>query len=490
MWPMPVEEQNLTEDLEASIVCLPPDYQVMVGWDPQLNRDVGWITLKRGVEFDFASFQISDYNLNIRGSGSEVVGLKSSTNSTDTKLSLMHDFKEALRSKDFTMEGSTGQLPLQRPGACNDWATINKDLVTCSYCNRKVTHIPSHEKKCQVKNAKNQKRVECPYCDFKPTSAGISNHIRSHFRTKRTCPFCKNVVLEEKYESHLKKCSRCSVCGKLYKNKFLLLKHREVAHSGMQGQSYMTDEQGDIKCTVTVDKEKNSNIVNVSGTSYDDRSEVRAPALKGKIDYEHSTGINNQTSFSSTAIVGNKFYEDGHKEVESSFNCESESSAEITRDEYFLKEAECRLQFEFRRDQTLIRKNIKTLMCEPVEKAMKKFCAYKKFTRLFGSKLEDLEFMSNDTLLTGDEYAGSIEDGLIKVNEKSEVDRGHTGGRCVEAHQSYSTILDSFSQDLKKDWPVFRSSKALLAPAPTYEDVDHDEMEIGSTEIVVQFAEF
>ena len=144
MWPMPVEEQNLTEDLEASIVCLPPDYRVMVGWDPQLNRDVGWITMKRGVEFDFASFQIRDYNLNIRGSGSEVVGLKSSTNSTDTKLSLMHDFKEALRSKDFTMEGSTGQLPLQRPGACNDWATINKDLVTCSYCNRKARVYKVH----------------------------------------------------------------------------------------------------------------------------------------------------------------------------------------------------------------------------------------------------------------------------------------------------------------------------------------------------------
>ena len=237
-------------------------------------------------------------------------------------------------------------------------------------------------------------------------------------------------------------------------------------------------------------KEKNSNVVNVSSTSYDDRSEVRAPALKGKIDYEHSTGINNQTSFSSTAIVGNKFYEDGHKEVETSFNCESESSAEITRDEYFLKEAECRLQFEFRRDQTLIRKNIKTLMCEPVEKAMKKFCAYKKFTRLFGSKLEDLEFMSNDTLLTGDEYAGSIEDGLIQVNEKFDVEQGDGGGRCVDAHahQSYSTIFNSFSQDLRKDWPVLRSPKA--PSASTYENVDHDDMEIESSDVVVQFTEF
>ena len=85
---MPGEEPNLTEDLEASIVHLPPDYRIMIGWDPQLNLDVGWITMKRGVEFDFASFQLRDYNLNIRGSESEVASLENSSNSTDTKLSL------------------------------------------------------------------------------------------------------------------------------------------------------------------------------------------------------------------------------------------------------------------------------------------------------------------------------------------------------------------------------------------------------------------
>ena len=63
---MPGEEPNLTEDLEASIVGLPSDYCVMIGWDPQLNRDFGWITMKRGVELDFASLQIRDYNLNIQ----------------------------------------------------------------------------------------------------------------------------------------------------------------------------------------------------------------------------------------------------------------------------------------------------------------------------------------------------------------------------------------------------------------------------------------
>ena len=487
---MPGEEPNLTEDLEASIVGLPSDYHVMIGWDPQLNQDVGWITMKRGVDFDFASLQIRDYNLNIRGSVSEVASQESFSNSTDTKFSLMYDDKEALKNNN-TMEESMGdqlsELTLQIPSACNNFAIINKDLVTCSYCYRKVTHLPSHEKKCQVKNAKNQKRVECPYCDFKPTSAGISTHIRCHFRTKRTCPYCKNVVREEKYESHLKKCSRCSVCGKVYKNKLLLLKHREMAHSGMRGRSKVLDEQSDIIGAFTVDEENSSNNVDISGISYKDRSEERVPILEGKIDY--STRISDQTSFSNIASVESKIYDVGSKEVKSSFNSQSECSAEIKRDEYVLEEAECRLHFEFQSDKTIIKKNIKILMSEPVEKAMKKFCTYKKFVRFSGSKQKDLEFKSNGTLLSGDEYAGSIEDGVIKVNETSNVDHGPGGGRCVDAHQSYSITLNSFSQDMKEDWPVLSSSKAL--PASTFENVDHDDdMKIGSTEVVVQFAEF
>ena len=62
------------------------------------------------------------------------------------------------------------------------------------------------------------------------------------------------------------------------------------------------------------------------------------------------------------------------------------------------------------------------------------------------------------------------------------------GGHCVDAHQNFSTILNSFSQDLTKDCPVLRSSKALHAS--TYENDDNDKMEIGSTEVVVEFAEF
>merc|ERR1712083_876892 len=110
-------------------------------------------------------------------------------------------------------------------------------------------------------------------------------------------------------------------------------------------------------------------------------------------------------------------------------------------------EDECRLHFEYQGAKTIIKKNIKISMFEPVEKAMKKFRVYKKCVRLFGSKLEDLEFKSNDTLLTGEEYSGSIEEGLIKVSLKCDADQDRRGRCFVDVDQSNSPR--HFPQDQK-----------------------------------------
>merc|ERR1719369_2687765 len=107
---------------------------------------------------------------------------------------------------------------------------------------------------------------------------------------------------------------------------------------------------------------------------------------------------------------------------------------------------------------------------------MKKFCAYKKCVRLFGSRLEDLEFKSNGTLLTGEEYAGSIEDGMIKVNKKND-----------DGDQRNPLNLHHFPQDQKKYLSLLRPPKALSLSA--YEN-DHDEMKIDTTEVVVKFAQY
>merc|ERR1712179_841684 len=151
-------------------------------------------------------------------------------------------------------------------------------------------------------------------------------------------------------------------------------------------------------------------------------------------------------------------------------------SAGYKKDRNNSEESQCRLHFEFLGDETIIKKSIKISMFEPVEKAMRRFCSYKKCVRLFGSKLDDLEFKSNDTLLTGEEYAGSVEDGLIKVTKKSDVDQVRRGG--------YFEFLKGHEKDLS----AITSSKAL--PTISAHENDHDEMEFDSTEVIVKFAQF
>merc|ERR1719233_11898 len=114
---------------------------------------------------------------------------------------------------------------------------------------------------------------------------------------------------------------------------------------------------------------------------------------------------------------------------------------------------------------------------------MKKFHAYKKCVSFFGSKLEDLEFKSNDTRLTGEEYAGSIEEGLIKVSLKGDADQDHRGGCFVDVDLCNPLSLQNSPQDQKKDASVIIPSKALSKS--DHENFEHDEMEIDSTEVVV-----
>jgi len=447
------EELQLTNDLEASIVGLPPDYRVMVGWDPQLNQDVGWITVKRGVDFHFDSLQVRDFNLNFRGLGVDDGASQeypSNSPSTDIKPTVMNDKKDVLKNSEKPyekcQEDQICKLPLYGPKTClPPSSNVYKDLVTCSYCKRKVAYLPVHEKKCPVKNAKNQKRVDCPLCDFKPTS--ISSHLRSHFRPKRTCPFCKIVISEKKFDNHLQKCK----CNK------------------------MDDDQD----ALTGNDEKINSSVNMSGVSCENKSG----------DLVGNDNENLDTNITSVDINSNGYFDDDDesREMASILKCTSEVSAGYKKDRNNSEESQCRLNFEFLGDET-IKKSIKISMFEPIEKAMKRFCSYKKCVRLFGSKLDDLEFKSNDTLLTGEEYAGSIEDGLIKVTKKSDVGQVCRGGYFEVGDQRSPSNLHHFLQGHKKDLSVFTPSNAL--PMSPHENFDHDEMEFDNTEVIVKFAQF
>ena len=57
-----MDKLNLLKDLEASLIGLPQDYQMFVGWDPNNNTDVGWLNLEQGVKLDFNHFQLREFS--------------------------------------------------------------------------------------------------------------------------------------------------------------------------------------------------------------------------------------------------------------------------------------------------------------------------------------------------------------------------------------------------------------------------------------------
>merc|ERR1712192_8380 len=73
------------------------------------------------------------------------------------------------------------------------------------------------------------------------------------------------------------------------------------------------------------------------------------------------------------------------------------------------KNAYCRLHYEMEVAGHMLKKSIKTLMSSSVEKSMTSFSTHVSYN------IEDLEFKSNGIVLSGEELAGSIDQGLIKV---------------------------------------------------------------------------
>jgi len=420
---MEFDEELLTKDLEVSVACLPTDYRVHVGWDPQRNQDVGWITLKTGSTLDFSSLQLRDYNMNIKKNYlSHEAGSCDFTN-IKKKSALNENIELASHENIRSVDGdersnaSIEEVPEQghkllpremradlenlaksedaidngvgSSSHANEEIIDNPKIQTsimkkCKFCNRKVAYLPYHLPRCQAKNSKNKERVKCPLCDFYLIPSSLSAHMRTHVRAKRTCPICRNKVNEEKYDAHLKICKRCAQCGKIFRNKLIYEKHLASKHPYLAGQRAIVVGEDHVVADGLKTLESSNTC----------RKDSALKELTIKTATEAAVGGED----SDNLLEGQSIFSEDD-----------------------IKEARYSLHFEFEGGGKEIKKKIEALMFDPVEHALKKFCKSKKFAKIFGYSVDQLEFKSNDTLLTGEELTGSIGGGLIKVNPRSNV---------------------------------------------------------------------
>jgi len=479
---MEIDEEIITKDVEVSVACLPKDYGVLVGWDPQQNQDVGWITLKLGTTRDFSSLQLRDYNMNVllsqKAEGcsftkvrmNDNVGLMSDKNiqvgdidRPNTQIEKVPEQEptlplkkivelENLAESDAAIDEGVGSSSETKE--VNDIPEIKTSIFQkCDFCNRKVTYLPYHLPRCPGKNAKNQDRVKCPFCDFNATTAGLSSHIRTHVRVKKKCPICGNEVYENKYDDHLKTCNRCAQCGKIFRNKVIFEKHMTSKHPVFAGQRALkVDEYRNIADGFEA---------LVSGNTSENVS-----ATKELVEAASETAVEEE-------------------------NGEHLMEGQSIFPEYDIKEARCSLCFVFMGDGIDMKTKITALMTDPVEHAFKKFCKSKKFVRLFGHRVDQLDFKSNDTLLTGEELIGSIDGGLINVKLRNGDSQTVPCFPNFQGNQTFEAPVHGFWQQFQNDSSLLGSSEAPTVKISTTDVTRFGEDEMSlSTQYVVDFSQF
>jgi hypothetical protein len=113
------------------------------------------------------------------------------------------------------------------------------------------------------------------------------------------------------------------------------------------------------------------------------------------------------------------------------------------------REARYRLRFEMEVAGRVNKKTIKPLMSHSVQKSMKKF------TKLFDLNFVDLEFKSNDIVLSGEELAGSIDKGLIKVSLISSDDTEEDDlevSKDLPSASNFEELRMDYYKEIKSDW--------------------------------------
>ena len=140
------------------------------------------------------------------------------------------------------------------------------------------------------------------------------------------------------------------------------------------------------------------------------------------------------------------------------------------------KDAFCRLKFEMEIAGQTLKKTFKTLMSNSVEKSMNNFSTH------VSRNIEDLEFKLNGIVLSGEELAGSMDLGLIKVSLRS-IDEEEVDDLEVP------TSKDPSMQVLIQDCQLVAFVETLEAPESDAENTLVNDGDVD-TEHVLQFYKF
>jgi len=286
---------------------------------------------------------------------------------------------------------------------------------------------------------------------------------------------CGVRVREDGYEQHIERCRLrmrpltipCSACSKSFSSLVLVSRHMETEHP-------------DLSPSVLLDERSLENYKEwVEAVPNKEESECNEEELKQK----------------NSQICG---------ETQRGERCESVNSAMgmtvlgdliHSGDVEAIEDPICLIKFVIKSDGKTLTNIIKTSMTDPVEEVIKMFL--RKSAKVLGYDDKDVEFKSNDIVLSGEELAGSIDKGLVQVSVKTveAKEDATTDFYMKKEYESKGYAGDGTSTASYLSHDSSWTEDTMIASAPgdysSYEAKEFDmKMNIDQAEHVLQFSEF
>jgi len=181
-------------------------YKVMLVWDPDNARDVGWMTVEKDMKVDLEALQVRDVNLD--------------------KISLCSMSKPEASKQNNEMKGNTADFSV-RPNLKED----NQEMMVIE----DAMEVNVRETKCTKTNMLDEVdhlkgKVQCSECKLFLLSNNLPRHM-TIVHEKVKCAICgvylNKVNLEfHKKIKHSSSRAKCDDCGKTFKSETGLTRHR------------------------------------------------------------------------------------------------------------------------------------------------------------------------------------------------------------------------------------------------------------------------
>jgi len=203
-------------------------YKVMLVWDPDNARDVGWLTVEKDIKVDLDALQVRDVNLNkisIISSKSEPKHANQNNDgnaaASPVSPSLEEDGQEVIVIDDDDVKDNVEESQDIKPNVVGKLDLCSQGKVRCSECKAIVTstYLLQHMARVHGQHIKTEK-AKCSTCGIRVNKVNLEFHMK----LKHGVGVAKDS--KSKQSNDNSNVAKCPECGKSFKSNIGLSSHR------------------------------------------------------------------------------------------------------------------------------------------------------------------------------------------------------------------------------------------------------------------------